>query len=61
MLYLDALTFIGVYVLRRIRRRRGGRTVRGERLGQFCDHDMFILDRLSMQVGVVRSVYLRTW
>ncbi len=60
MLYLDALTFIGVYVIY-------GVFVGGVSGGQYAAGGwaglaimaMFILDRLSMQVGVVRSVYLR--
>lgn len=60
MLYLDALTFIGVYVIY-------GVFVGGVAGGQYAAGGwaglaimaMFILDRLSMQVGVVRSVYLR--
>jgi len=60
MLYLDALTFIGVYVVY-------GVLVGGVAGGQYAAGGwaglvimaMFVLDRLSMQVGVVRSVYLR--
>ncbi len=60
MLYLDALTFIGVYVIY-------GVLVGGVAGGQYMAGGwaglaimaMFVLDRLSMQVGVVRSMYLR--
>jgi hypothetical protein len=60
MLYLDALTFIGVYVIY-------GALVGGVSGGQYAAGGwaglaimaMFVLDRLSMQVSVVRSVYLR--
>ncbi len=60
MLYLDALTFIGVYIFY-------GVFVGGVAGGQYAASGwagfaimaMFVLDRLSMQVGVVRSVYLR--
>lgn len=60
MLYLDALTFIGVYVIY-------GVLVGGVVGGQYTAGGwaglaimaMFVLDRLSMQVGVVRSMYLR--
>jgi len=60
MLYLDALTFIGVYALY-------GVFVGGVADGRFATDGwagyailaMFVLDRLSMQIGVVRSMYLR--
>ena len=60
MLYLDALSFIGVYVLY-------GVFVGGVAGGQYAASGwagfaimaMFVLDRLSMQMGVVRSMYLR--
>ncbi len=60
MLYLDALTFIGVYVLYGVfvGGVSGGSLSPGGWAG-YAVMAMFVLDRLSMQVGVVRSVYLR--
>ena len=60
MLYLDALTFIGVYIFYGVfvGGVAGGKYAAGGWAG-FAIMAMFILDRLSMQVGVVRSVYLR--
>lgn len=61
MMFLDALTFIGVYVLY-------GFTVWGI-TGQWFSHVnvamivvyvLFVLDRLSMQIGMVKTVYLRS-
>jgi MFS family permease len=60
MLYLDALTFIGVYVFYGvfIGGVAGGKYA-AEGWAGYAIMTMFVLDRLSMQVGVVRSVYLR--
>lgn len=60
MLYFDALTFIGVYILYGvfIGGVAGGKYA-ATGWASFAIMTMFILDRLSMQVGVVRSVYLR--
>jgi MFS family permease len=60
MLYLDALTFIGVYVFYGvfIGGVAGGKYA-AEGWAGYAIMAMFVLDRLSMQVGVVRSVYLR--
>lgn len=61
MMYLDALTFIGVYVLY-------GFMVWGITAKVFPDQSLaiwivyllFILDKLSMQMGMVKSIYLRS-
>lgn len=61
MMYVDALTFIGVYVLY-------GLTVSAitsARLPQvgwpvFIIYVLFVMDRLSMNVGVVKSVYMHS-
>ncbi len=61
MMYLDALSFIFVYVLYGITvwlitgdfLPKGGWMV-------LCIYLLFILDRLSMQVGIVQAVYLRS-
>ncbi len=60
MLYVDALTFIGVYILYGVfvGGVAGGRYA-AEGWAGYAIMTMFVLDRLSMQVGVVRSVYLR--
>jgi hypothetical protein len=60
MLYLDALTFIGVYIFYGVfvGGVAGGKYA-VEGWASFAIMTMFVLDRLSMQVGVVRSVYLR--
>ena len=60
MLYLDALTFIGVYVVYGVLVGGvvGGQYMAGGWAG-LAIMAMFVLDRLSMQVGVVRSMYLR--
>jgi len=61
MMYLDALTFIFVYTI------YGfvvwgitGETFSGAAWPVFAIYALFIMDRLSMQVGVVKSVYLRS-
>ncbi len=61
MLYVDALTFIFVYVA------YGfvvwgivGGALPGAGWPVFLIYALFVLDRLSMQVGVVKSVYLRS-
>lgn len=61
MMYVDALTFIGVYVMY-------GFVVMGITSGRLPSggwavllvYALFVMDRLSMQVGVVKSVYLRS-
>jgi MFS family permease len=61
MMYLDALTFIGVYIVY-------GFLVWGIVSGILPDHGwsvwmvylLFISDRLSMQIGMVNSIYLRS-
>jgi MFS family permease len=61
MMYLDALTFIGVYIVY-------GFLVWGIVSGVLPDHGwsiwmvylLFISDRLSMQIGMVNSIYLRS-
>ncbi len=61
MMYLDALTFIIIYIIY-------GFVVWGVVEGVLPDHGwsvffiylLFILDRLSMQIGMVNSIYLRS-
>ena len=61
MMYLDALTFIIIYIIY-------GFVVWGIVDGKLPDHGwavifvyiLFILDRLSMQIGMVNSIYLRS-
>lgn len=61
MMYLDALTFIGIYIVY-------GFTVWGISSGTLPRNVftvgfvylLFVLDRLSMQIGVVKSIYLRS-
>ncbi|QHQ63169.1 MFS transporter [Anaerocolumna sedimenticola] len=61
MMYFDALTFIGVYIIY-------GFVVWGILSGKLPDHGLavwfiyllFISDRLSMQIGMVNSIYLRS-
>ena len=61
MMYFDALTFIGVYVLY-------GLVVWGIESAFFPKHGLaiwivyllFILDRLSMQMRMIKSIYLRS-
>lgn len=61
MMYVDALTFIFVYVL------YGfvvwgitSRVLPGAGWPVMLIYALFVLDRLSMQIGVVKSVYLRS-
>ena len=61
MMYVDALTFIFVYVL------YGfvvwgitARVLPGAGWPVLLIYALFVLDRLSMQIGVVKSVYLRS-
>ncbi|HPF88608.1 MAG TPA: MFS transporter [Candidatus Limiplasma sp.] len=61
MMYLDALTFIFVYTI------YGlvvwgitGELFSGASWPVFAIYALFIMDRLSMQIGVVKSVYLRS-
>lgn len=61
MMYFDALTFIGVYIIY-------GFVVWGitskvlpsQGLTVWLVYLLFVLDRLSMQIGMVKSVYLRS-
>lgn len=61
MMYVDALSFIGVYVIYGLliwgitsgTLPKGGLTV-------WAVYSLFILDRLSMQVGMVNSIYMRS-
>ena len=61
MMFLDALTFIGVYIVY-------GLVVWGINSGVlpregwavWAVYVLFVADRLSMQIGVVKSVYLRS-
>ncbi len=61
MMYVDALTFIGVYTLY-------GFVVLGITSGALPDvgwpvfvvYTLFVLDRLSMQIGMVNAIYLRS-
>lgn len=61
MMYVDALTFIGVYVLY-------GLVVMGITSGKlpsqgwpvFAIYGLFVLDRMSMQIGMVNAIYLRS-
>jgi predicted MFS family arabinose efflux permease len=61
MMYVDALTFIGVYIIY-------GFVVWGITSGVLPSQGMsiwivyllFVLDRLSMQIGMVKSIYLRS-
>ncbi|ODU57256.1 MAG: hypothetical protein ABT01_02520 [Clostridium sp. SCN 57-10] len=61
MMFLDAATFIGVYVL------YGflvwgitSSVLPGTGWPVFAVYLLFVLDRMSMQIGVVKSVYLRS-
>jgi len=61
MMYLDALTFIFIYII------YGfvvwgitGKVLPGTGWPVFAIYVLFVLDRLSMQIGVVKSVYLRS-
>jgi len=61
MMYLDALSFIVVYVL------YGfvvwgitSRVLPGESWPVMVVYGLFVLDRLSMQIGIVKSIYLRS-
>lgn len=61
MMYLDALTFIFVYTI------YGfvvwgitGEFIPGAGWPAFAIYALFIMDRLSMQIGVVKAVYLRS-
>ena len=61
MMYVDALTFIGVYIIY-------GFVVWGitsealpsQGLAIWIVYLLFVLDRLSMQMGMVKSIYLRS-
>ena len=61
MLYADALSFIGVYILY-------GLVAGGYASGSlptigwtaFLAYGVFIIDRMSTQMGIIRTVYLRT-
>ncbi|MDD3242110.1 MAG: MFS transporter [Eubacteriales bacterium] len=61
MMFVDALTFIGVYILY-------GLVVLGINNGTlpstgwpvFAIYTLFVLDRMSMQIGMVKSIYLRS-
>ena len=61
MLYADALSFIGVYILY-------GLVSGGYASGSiptvgwtvFLAYGVFIIDRMSTQMGIIRTVYLRT-
>ncbi|MHB1314341.1 MAG: MFS transporter [Christensenellales bacterium] len=61
MMFLDALTFIGVYIVY-------GLLVWGISAGVlpkegwavFAVYVLYVLDRLSMQIGIVKSIYLRS-
>lgn len=61
MMYLDALTFIFIYII------YGfvvwgitGKVLPSAGWPVFAIYVLFVLDRLSMQIGVVKSVYLRS-
>lgn len=61
MMYLDALTFIGVYII------YGfvvwgitSEFLPGQGWAVWLVYLLFVLDRLSMQIGMVNSVYLRS-
>ncbi len=61
MMYIDALTFIGVYVI------YGfvvwgitSATVPSQGLAIWIVYLLFVMDRLSMQIGMVKSIYLRS-
>ena len=61
MMYLDALSFIVVYVL------YGflvwgitSKVLPGESWPVMVVYGLFVLDRLSMQIGIVKSIYLRS-
>ncbi len=61
MLYADALSFIGVYVLYGLVSggyASGGLAVTGWPV--ILAYAVFILDRMSTQMGLIRTVYLRT-
>ncbi len=61
MLFVDALSFIGVYVLYGIAvyaLHTGAMAVNAVSIGLVCA--LFILDRMSMQCGLVKAVYLRS-
>jgi MFS family permease len=61
MMYVDALTFIGVYVIYGfvVWGITSGR-IPSEGLSVWMVYLLFVLDRLSMQIGMVKSIYLRS-
>jgi hypothetical protein len=61
MLYADALSFIGVYILYGLV--AGGYasgTLPVTGIACFLAYGVFVLDRMSTQMGIIRTVYLRT-
>ncbi len=61
MMYLDALTFIFVYtVYGFVVWGITGKFIPGAGWPVFAVYALFIMDRLSMQIGVVKAVYLRS-
>lgn len=61
MMYVDALTFIGVYII------YGfvvwgitSSVLPGQGLAIWIVYLLFVMDRLSMQMGMVKSIYLRS-
>ncbi len=61
LLYADALSFIGVYLLYGfLSMGYSGGTLSKFGLPVFLAYVLFIIDRMSTQLGLVRTVYLRT-
>lgn len=61
MMYVDALTFIGVYIIYGflVWGITSG-TLPAEGLTVWMVYLLFVLDRLSMQIGMVNSIYMRS-
>jgi predicted MFS family arabinose efflux permease len=61
MMYVDALSFIIIYILYGfLVYGISSRLVSGSGWPVFTVYVMFVLDRLSMQIGMVKSLYLRS-
>ena len=61
MMYLDALTFIFIYIIYgMVVWGITGKVLPGAGWPVFAIYALFVLDRLSMQIGVVKSIYLRS-
>ncbi|MFW6035638.1 MAG: MFS transporter [Halothermotrichaceae bacterium] len=61
MMYLDALTFIGVYILYGfIVWGITSKVLPGTGLGAWLIYLLFVMDRLSFRMGMIKSIYLRS-